>query len=660
MGKKKVGRSVKRADLYFGTGDLAGFTPAGLAGFSDLNPAAVVRELLQNSLDAAREAGRDIAYIRFEVEDRTINSVPGIKAYRDAFKRAVDDQKKLLNGKLPDQATGIVDAIQTSLTSEQCTTLFVLDNGIGLDKKRMQGILADGLSIKSEAGTGAVGNGHLVVLPASDLRYVLYGGRTDKGETIGSGHAVLASFQKSGVRKSKDGFFAKELLDDFFDPLIFPQDDDIPSYIRSKLKWISENWKPGTGTVVAVPGFNHFRESKKSLWDMVSKAAACSFFTAFAGKNLRVEVKENGTLFFLDHSNIATTLEHFSDEKRNKFLSGSRALAAFETTQTGKTATVDTDVGRITMKWREVPNGKTRIDLCRNGMWITDNLPRLSVHQFSKLKPFHCVVLLDANDGEIHRLVRKAEGPLHNHVEARKWLSPDEKKKLNAAMEAVSDKIRQTVPAYEGEQFKVSGILEVEALGIASGGRRSALKGSFAEVRKRRRDTITTASEVAEDGPEDFGSKSKGTGTGSGSKGGGRGKFRRSGNALRFRALPVPTATRSCHVDIVPDEKATESEVRFVLDESLDESCDDWGKEDFVRLKTVKVDGCPVIGNSLTCNEKGEALGVRLGFLEPGKARRLEIDYELPEGVNLPDNVPVVLKTQLIRRAASSIKQEAQ
>ena len=205
-------KKTQRPNLHFGTGDLSGFTPAGIAGFSDLNPTAVVRELLQNSLDAAREAGRDIAYIRFEVEEHPMRSIPGIQAYRDAFKCAVKDQQKLLGGKLPDQAIGIVDAIRTCLESEQCTTLFVLDNGIGLDKKRMQGILADGLSVKSEAGTGAVGNGHLVVLPASDLRYVLYGGRTGQGKAIGSGHVVLASFQKRGVRKSKDGFFCQSTL----------------------------------------------------------------------------------------------------------------------------------------------------------------------------------------------------------------------------------------------------------------------------------------------------------------------------------------------------------------------------------------------------------------------------------------------------------------
>ena len=55
------------ADLQFGPGDLSGFTSAGMAGFHDLNPTAVVRELLQNSLDAAREVNRDTANVRFEI-----------------------------------------------------------------------------------------------------------------------------------------------------------------------------------------------------------------------------------------------------------------------------------------------------------------------------------------------------------------------------------------------------------------------------------------------------------------------------------------------------------------------------------------------------------------------------------------------------------------
>ena len=665
MGKKKVRRLVKRADLHFGQGgEPSGFTTAGITGFSDLNPSAIVREIMQNSLDAAREADKAVANIRFEVEESSLDRVPGIRRYRNVFDRAKQAQQKLRSGHqgLSSQAEDVVQAIETCLTSERCATLYALDNGIGLDESRMKAILADGLSVKSEASAGAVGNGHFVVIPASDLRYVLYGGLTEQGQMIGSGHAILASHQSDRQRMSKDGYFVKDLNHDLFDPYVFPQDREIPAYLRSKLEWIADQWQQGS--VVAVPGFNNFRESNNSLWGLISKAAACSFFAAFARKELCVEVVENGEIQSLDHTNIDTTLSKFRDEKRtrSKFLSGSRALAAFETVQTGRDVIVNTDIGNVTMKLREMKDGKTRIDLCRNGMWITDKLPgKLRGSQFTGLKPFHCVLLLNAEDGEIHQLVRKAEGPLHNQLETKKLTSRDERRRLTNAMDAVASKIREIVPEYDSESFKIPDVLSITSHGIASGGRRSSRVGSFNEVRRRRVVPTAEAGNVAEDGPEYPESEKKSTGNGgSGSRTGGHNSFRRSGNPLRFRALSVPTATRSCRVEIMPDEKAGEGEARFMLDEGLDESCDDWGKEDFVRLKTVSVNGCPVIGNALTRNEKGEVLGIRLGVLEPGKALDLEVTYELPEGVNLPDDVPVVLRTELIRRSASPTKQEAQ
>ncbi len=135
-----------KADLRFGpAGEIAGFTAAGLAGFSDLNPAAIVRELMQNSLDAAREAGRGVAHIRFEMKRHALSEVPGIRQYRRVFDRAKQAQEKLRpDGTLSDQAKNIVKAIQHCLRSELSTTLYILDNGIGLDKERMKGMLADG------------------------------------------------------------------------------------------------------------------------------------------------------------------------------------------------------------------------------------------------------------------------------------------------------------------------------------------------------------------------------------------------------------------------------------------------------------------------------------------------------------------------------------
>ena len=54
----------KRPDLKFGPGPSVGFTPAGIAAFTDLRPAAVVRELIQNALDATRETNERTAFVR--------------------------------------------------------------------------------------------------------------------------------------------------------------------------------------------------------------------------------------------------------------------------------------------------------------------------------------------------------------------------------------------------------------------------------------------------------------------------------------------------------------------------------------------------------------------------------------------------------------------
>ncbi|MYA96675.1 MAG: hypothetical protein F4X91_09755 [Nitrospinae bacterium] len=663
MSKKR--RKSKQPDLRFGseTGSRSGFTSAGLAGFHNLKPATVVRELLQNSLDAGREAERGLIKIRFEIERHAVDRVPGIASYRSSFKQAVKDQEKASKGKLQDTATGIVEAMRECLESSECETLFVLDNGIGLEKERMKGLLTDGLSVKSDAGTGAVGNGHLTVLPASDLRYVLYGGRTESGEIIGAGHAVLASHQDGGESKSKDGFYVKTIRNDFFEPYVFPENSEVHDYIKSKLEWIARNWEPGSGAVVAVPGFNRFREDGNSLWNMVSKAAACNFFSAFAEGELHVEFVDANDTKILDKTNIASILEQFSEEKRTRsgFLSGSRACHAFRTINEGKDIEVDTGLGRINMRWRSLPQGGlSRVELCRNGMWITDELPKLQRNRFADLKPFHCMILLDASDGEIHRLVRKAEGPLHNHLEAGKWLAKNERAALNKAMEGVFSKLNEVVPTQENQEFEIEDVLAINSNGISSGGRRPGLAGQFQEIRRRPRFAKEAdEGEDTEKGPgPDNTTEKKGKGGRINPNRRGRGTFRRSGNAIQFAALPISTGKRSCRVELAPGEKAAGSEVRFAIDESLDESCDAFGIETFARLKNVKVDNRPVQETMLNHDQEDHALGVNLGSLDPAKLLCIEFDYELPTGIVLPDDMPVVLKAQLIRRSPDSKNQE--
>ena len=196
--------------IFSPSSTMEGFTSAEVQAFTDLNPAAIVRELIQNSLDAGRDASREKTTVHFELEKVSLNSVPGIERYREAVESAERDQVKHFkdaNAEFPDQAQAILDVINDCLDESQVEVLSILDNGVGLNKQRMTGLLSDGMSIKSGASSGAVGNGHLTAIPASNLRYVLYGGVSD-GKRIASGHAILATFKQDNKKMGKDGYYA--------------------------------------------------------------------------------------------------------------------------------------------------------------------------------------------------------------------------------------------------------------------------------------------------------------------------------------------------------------------------------------------------------------------------------------------------------------------
>lgn len=638
-----------KLDLRFGRGgEPAGFTSIGTAGFQSIEPAAVIRELIQNSLDAAREAGRPIAQVRFEVVEHGINAIPGIAAYRKAFRCAVEGQKKLRNP--PAQAEMVAAAIKTCLEAERCATLFVCDNGIGLNAQRMNGLLADGLSVKDSTSAGAFGNGHYTVIPASDLRYVLYGGRTQEGVQICAGHAILASHKANGEVRGKDGYFVRGFNEgNLFDRYDFAQNGQIPGYILERLHWIAETW--GTGAVVAVPGFNAFHiQPRKTLWDLTARPAACNFFPAFARGELRLEVVEDGAGKTLDSKNLAAVLDEAAEQKRSPrgFLSGSRAQGAYETIASRMNKrVVKTEAGDIPIWLCETQDGGiSRIDLCRAGMWISDDLPKLRRQQFANLKPFHCVLQIDASQVRIHDLVRKAEGPLHNHLEARKCLSAAERKQLEAAFQKVAEAIRKNIGALSAERMKIDDVLTVDARGIALGGQR---RGKFDVMRRYRRRDEGEDSETAEDGPGVREPGREGQGGGEGGRGGGRGISRPAGRPLRFRAAAVPTGLRSCTVRLRTEENCPAGEVRFVLDESIDESCDAAGGETFARIENVEVENEE--NPTLTRDADGAAVGVVLHACSADTPRVIRFDYRLPKDLHISEKSTVVLQTMMFRRS---------
>ena len=129
-------------DLQFGPGTSGGFTPAGVAAFDNLRPAAVVRELIQNALDAARTVAATPAIVRFRVTRTHRDAIPGIESYKSAFAKAVSTQETMTGGALTGQAQLVAETIRHALEREELDVLSVLDNGAGLNEQRMNALLS--------------------------------------------------------------------------------------------------------------------------------------------------------------------------------------------------------------------------------------------------------------------------------------------------------------------------------------------------------------------------------------------------------------------------------------------------------------------------------------------------------------------------------------
>ena len=635
-------------DLQFGPGSPSGFTPSGIASFSDLRPAAVVRELIQNSLDAAVEAGVPTANVLFRAARRKAHDIPSMTAYRKAFAAAVRTHEDMGGGQLPSQAERVVQVIGDAVSANEQDILVVLDNGIGLSPGKMTALLSDGVSAKGAGSTGTFGNGHSVAIPASDLRYVLYGGVTADGSRIGAGHAVLASsvVRNQQYQTSGDGFLITGFRDGFYE---FAEGTSLPALIAESLNEIEQS--SGHGTVVIISAFNNFRETA-SLWDLVSKAAACNFFQAISEGRLVVQVEDrrhgkSGMAKSVDRLTLSAVLETNREEKRTQaFLSGQRAFDAHDTLQYGKRHVFKTTLGEIQVRIRERSSGTCRVDLCRNGMWITDdkNIPGF-YYGFQDRKPFHALLLLDScSGGRLHELVRNAEGPLHDKLHIKQRLSIARAKELRAAFRAIRDQLRSVVAEVGSETYSPDDFLALDFGGDGPGGNaQPSFWGTPERVTRREPGYSYDESQP-----------------GSGTDDGGRTKQQQSIPSRPERPRPVlPSLFQAASVSLGPnrrrirlqcEEGCKDVELRLCVDENVDATCDNLRRAEIetVHFTQASVGGRNLQGKQLV-RQNGRVVGIRLGEIAANSSLNIEVCYELPDGLLFVPGWEPTLRVEVFR-----------
>lgn len=638
--------STNTPDLRFGPGSSEGFTPAGIAAFDNLRPAAVVRELIQNGLDAARNAGVRPAVVSFRLTRTVRASIPGIESYRTAFGKAVARQRNMMGGRLAGQAELVVERIRGALDRPQVDVLTILDNGIGLNEQRMNALLSDGVSVKEGSATGTYGNGHSTAIPASELRYVLYGGISEEGERIGSGHAVLASHVEEGEQylRGGDGFYIRDFRAGQGTLYDYARNGELPRLIADVLDCIQAD--SGRGTAVIIPAFNNFLEDE-TLWEMVSHAASANFFVAIEDGDLEVTVEDrrlggDSARSMVDKATLSKVLRAHQDKRRARaFLNGRRAFEGHQVYGTGARHVVSTSAGKIGVTVKEDVAGVTRVDLFRNGMWITDRIPGF-YQKFTERVPFQAILSLNAEDGgRLYEFIRIAEGPLHDTIVIKR-LPEQHRKACREALQEIVKWLSGNTQAVTSEEYVSPDFLTLDFGDEDGSSVGKSRTGRFwgAPVPINRKSAVQLPlfpvepddNEVPEGGQVNGGERRKS-----------ERRFRRPRTRpslpMYFQAASCPVGENRRRIVIECSKDYPNAELRLVVDEALDATCERHGQDAYTPavLSKVRVDGGEVSDSDLIC-WGNEVVGVRLGNLKAGVAVQVETYYRLAgDFVDLPN-----------------------
>lgn len=427
-------------DLVFQSGQPQGFSTLTTTQW-DGKPEPIVRELLQNCLDAAAEIDVEQAEVDFDIRQVPLDQLPGIGSYRNHFEEAAAQRQAETQGRAEKR---VIDRIRRILDKETVRLLVCRDNGVGLDRDRMRRILTQGNTSKDEGGAGAFGIGHLTAFAGSDLRYVLYAGRwgDDDGELheIASGHAILASRAlcngEGGL--GGDGFWLHGEEATLFHQSPYP--DRAPPLLQEELRRLTD-----TGSVVCITGFNRFRSEADPV-QAIAQVAAKNFLVAIWEGKMVVRVRdENEAETVVTRDTLGDILEQEKSKKRGaqtgRWLPGAQAYQAWQTLRDGVPFELR-DRTPVRIRPLEARKGRpeSRVQVFRNGMWITNSADALEPRHFRTCKPFAAVVMVA--DGRLAELVRDAEGPEHRHLE-RNRLSRQDSVALLAQLREIAAELRQ-------------------------------------------------------------------------------------------------------------------------------------------------------------------------------------------------------------------------
>jgi len=405
---------MSKTQWYFpnnGGGLAAGFNDSGIDTFKGQRLSALVREIVQNSLDASIDKDQPVT-VNFSIISIDKKEAPEVSSLEEHLSLAKETAKKqdldfavdfydaaikMIKEDEKINFLCIHDSNTTGLTGPVTGpngAWFALTKGAGLSQKT------------STSSLGSFGHGSKAPFANSNVRSLFYLTKIkqDSGHKYRfQGKSILQSHAKSATEMSQGtGFYGK------LEGCLPLENDEIPKWaIRTR-----EEFSKNTGTSIFVPHTIFNLGSYKSI----AITAIANFFYAIKKGYLIVQVGDFETL---TSENIEEKYHYYKneldktfDEVDNEYIS--ECFKAIETIVncTDKGEQQISKFGRIDWYIRMGEDVDTRsVAIAReNGMLITRSAP--SLQRFQNLKPFDFFVCVT---GEGSETLKNIENPEHNN-----------------------------------------------------------------------------------------------------------------------------------------------------------------------------------------------------------------------------------------------------
>ena len=398
-----------------------GFNDSGKEFFAAGVPEHVVREIIQNSLDAksTRYSDRPVTIKMEKIEmDRDIINANEIAKHVEESLKSTTEQQNEKGIKFYNNALKI-------LKKPKIPVLKVIDkNTTGLDGSKWDALVyKEGTPSKDNvAAGGSFGIGKNAPYVASKLSMVCYSTRyLNKHRTekfIARCKLVAhADPENSDIELQHVGFGTSNKFNGKRYPPILGNE--------MHKEFRLEN----SGTGIFIMGFNE-RNWEKA----VRRSIACNFFAAIHDRNLSVQIGD------ADITNETLNEEYFGDEKQKQYYELYKNANKPIITISGKFGTFNL---KISVGRDEMENRVAYIN--RRGMLVTSEKMPYKNPFSARIEIGKYVAVIWAADDKTDERVRVMEPPTHETIEYKRIMDPDERERTKTELEKIADKIREHI-----------------------------------------------------------------------------------------------------------------------------------------------------------------------------------------------------------------------